>query len=82
MILECFQIAKTAVFINECILVVIPAILFGILCCSANETRSRNILDVDLDALPRILHLFVRFWRVFWIWELYHTLSTSPQNPI
>ena len=41
-----------------------------------------GILDVDLDPLARILHLFVWFGNVLGIWQLYSPLFSPPQNPI
>jgi hypothetical protein len=81
MLLECFQIAESAIFINEGVLEV-TASLLGILDCSAHQAGAWHILDVDLDPLAWILHLFVLFGNILGIWQLDSPLFSPPQNPI
>ena len=64
MLFEGFQVTKTAVFINEGVLVIIAAILFGILDGSSNQAGCRNILHIDLNLLPGIVCCFVLFGNV------------------
>ena len=70
MFFEGFKIAKTTVFIDEGVLEVIAAILFGILDSSSNQAGCRNILYIDLNLLPGIVCCFVLFGNVLWIWQL------------
>ena len=80
-LLERLQITETAVFVNEGVLVVMIAVLFGILYGSADEAGSRNVFDVDLDALPRISHLFIGLCDILRIQQLHHALFRPPRNP-
>ena len=75
---EGFQIAKAAVFINECVLIVIATILFRILDSCSNQARRRNILYIDLNLLPGIVCCFVLFGNVLWIWQLNSHLASFP----
>ena len=81
MLLERFQIAKPAVLVDEGVLEV-TASLFSVLNSSTHKAGAWHILDVDLDSLPRILHLFILFGNILWIWKPYSPLFSSPQNPI
>jgi hypothetical protein len=63
-------------------LVVITAVLFGVFYGGSDKTGSRNILDVNLNALVRILHQLIGFGNVFRIRQLYRPLFSSPQNPV
>ena len=54
MFFEGFQIAKATIFINESVLVIIAAILFGIFDGSSNQAGCRNVLHIDLNLLSRI----------------------------
>ena len=79
--LECFQVTKTAEFVNEGILIITTG-LFGVLNSSSDQAGAWHILDVDLNSLARILHLFVLFGNIFGICQLYSPLFSPPQNPI
>ena len=75
-LLKGFQIAKTAVLVDESIL--IPS-------CSrllTHNTHFRNIFHINLHSPSRILYLFVRFWNIFGIWQLHSQLIAFAQEPI
>ena len=76
--IEGFQVTKTAVFINECVLVVIAAILFGILDGSSNQAGGRNILHIDLNLLPGIVCCLILFGNILWIRQFHSHLSSFP----
>lgn len=57
-----FYIASARVFINSCIL---KELFFGN--SAIFKADGRNILHVNLNALSRELHLFIRFRDVLWI---------------
>ena len=63
LLLECFQVTEPAVFINERILI----ILFS--SCLSNQACTGDTFHINLDSLPRILHLFIRFRNIFWVWQ-------------
>ena len=62
--LEGFQVAVSAVLVNECVL--IKFLPF----CLSDKTGSRNKFDINLTSLPWILHLLVRFYLLFGIGTL------------
>ena len=78
MFFEGFKIAKTAVFINEGVLVVIAAVLLSILDGSSNQAGCRDIFYVDLNFLPRIVCCFVLFRNILGIWQLNSHLPSFP----
>ena len=63
--LEGLQIAKTAVFINKSVLIVVTAALLSIRCGFSNKACRRNIFHIDLNLLTGIPHLFIRLWNIF-----------------
>ena len=74
--LKCLQIPKTAVFIQECVLIV--STLFG----GADQTALRNIFDIDLDSLAWVLHLLVGLWDILGIWQFHRYLAALSQKTI
>ena len=76
MLFKGFQIAKTAVFVEEGVLVEL------VLSCLAGEARERDELDVDLASLTGIVHLLVRFGDVFGIRQLHRHLSAACQDTV
>ncbi|MBQ1736132.1 MAG: hypothetical protein II038_14900 [Lachnospiraceae bacterium] len=62
-------------------MVVITAVLFGVFYGGSDKTGSRNILDVNLNALARILHLLIGFGNVFRIRQLYRPLVQFAAEP-
>ncbi len=70
MLFEGFQVTKTAVFINECVLVVIAAVLFSILNGITDQAGSGDVFHIDLNLLSGIVCFFVLFGNVLWIWQL------------
>ena len=78
MLLEGFQITKTAVFIKECVLVIEAAILFRILGGSSNQARCRDVFHVDLNLLSRIVCCFILFGNILWIRQLNGHLPSFP----
>lgn len=78
MLFEGFQVTKTAVFINECVLVVIATVLFGIFNGNSNQAGCRDILHIDLDLLTRIICCFVLFRNILGIWQLNSHLPSFP----
>ena len=77
-----FQIAKTAIFVNEGVLIIIPAVLLGLLGSNAYQAGTGDVFHIDLDFLSGIVCLFIRFGNVFGIWQLYSHLSSFPQKPV
>ena len=75
-LLEAFQISKSAALIDESVLIQLLSFHFT---CKA---YSRNELDIDLDSLSRILHLLIRLGNVLRIWEFHCALVCPPQNPV
>ena len=65
------QIPKSAVFIDECVLIEL------FLCCLPYKTSTRNEFHIDLDALTGILHLLIRFWDILGVRQL-DGLSVNP----
>ncbi len=82
MLLKSLQITKTAVFINEGILVIIAAILCSITDRVPNQTCLWDKLYVNLHLLTGILHLLIWLWDVFGIRQLYCHLSAFFKEPI
>ena len=78
MFFEGFQIAKATIFINESVLVIIAAILFGIIDGSSNQAGCRNVLHIDLNLLSRIVCCFIPFGNVLWVGQFNSHLSSSP----
>ena len=76
------QIPETAVFIDKGVLIVEAAALLGVLYCLSRKTCRRNIFHINLHLLPRILHLFVRFWDIFRVWQLDGIAADSAQQLI
>ena len=35
----------------------------------SNQACTGNIFHINLDSLPQILHLFIRFRNIFWLWQ-------------
>ena len=62
-------------------MVVITAVLFGVFYGGSDKTGSRNKLDVNLNALARILHLLIGFGNVFRIRQLYRPLVQFAAEP-
>ena len=81
-LLERFKVTEAAVFIDEGILVVVAAILFGILNSSADQAGAGDEFDVDLDLLTRIIRLFVRFGDILWVRQLHGHLASLSQKAI
>lgn len=74
--LKGFQIAKTAVLVDEGILIPL---------CSwflTHNAHFRNIFHINLHSLPWILHLLVGFGNIFWIWQLGSKLVSFAQKAI
>ena len=75
-----FQIAESTVFVNKCVL--IKLLSFGF----SYQADRWNKFYVNLAALSRILHLFVRLGNVFRGWKFHLHLSmfsqkaTQPRN--
>lgn len=63
MLLKGFQVSESAVFVNKSILV--PLCSFFL----ADNTGLGDKLNVDLNSLAGILHLFIRLWNVLGIWK-------------
>ena len=74
--LEGLQIAKPGVFIDEGILVEL------LVCGIAHQAALGHELDVDLDSLAWIGHLFVRLGNVFGIRQFYSHLAPFLQEPV
>ena len=76
MFFEGLQIAESAVFVNEGILIPLcPRFL-------THDTHFRNIFHIDLDSLTRVLHLFVRFRDILRIRKLHRKLIPFAQESI
>lgn len=74
---ESLQVTKTAVLINESIL--IPLGWF----CLPNDASLRDKFDIDLDPLAGILHLLIRFGCIFlWIRQFLRHSIPFPQKAI
>ena len=56
LLLECFQVTEPAVFINERMIIFFSS-------CLSNQAYTGNIFHINLDFLPQIRHLFIRFWQ-------------------
>lgn len=65
MLLKGFHKAPAGVFVDCRILIELLSF------CLINETDGGDELHIDLDPLPRILHLLIRLRNVFGIWRLY-----------
>ena len=80
--LEGFQIAKTAIFVQESILVIIAAVLFGVFHCSAHQTGSGDVFHIDLDLLPGVSSLLIGLRLIFGVWQLFCHLSPLFQKAV
>ena len=63
MLLKGFEISETRVFIDGCILIKFASLCF----CVANYAGVRNELNLYLNSLSRILHLFVWLGDILWV---------------
>ena len=61
--LKCFQITETAVFVDEGVLIPLCTRFLP------DNADTRDEFNVDLNSLTWILHLFVGFRDIFWIWQ-------------
>ena len=77
-LLERLQVAKTAVFVDEGVLVVIAAILCCVAERIADQTRLRDVFHVDLYPLAGILHLLIGLRNVLRVWQLHCHLPSVP----
>ena len=75
---ESLQIAETAVFIDEGVLVIITAILCCIIQCLPDQARLWNIFHIDLYSLAGISHLFIRLGNILWVWQFHRHLVLFP----
>lgn len=65
MLRKCFQIPKTGIFINKCVL--IPSRFLFL----PNNANFGNEFYINLNALTGICHLFIWLWLIFFgIWKL------------
>lgn len=76
MLLKSFQIAPAGKLVDCSILVE----LFTF--CIPNDTGFWYKLHIDLNSLARKVHLFVRFWNIFRIWQLSRYLALTAKNTI
>jgi hypothetical protein len=74
--LKSLQIPKATIFVDKSILVEF------LLSRLTYKTDRGNILYVDLDPLPRILHLFIGFCNIFWIRKLYRHPTQATQHAV
>ena len=65
-LLKCLYEMPAKIFVNSRILEKLFSNDLGIF-----QTGRRNKFHINLDALPGIIHLFIRLWDVLWIWRLY-----------
>lgn len=77
MLLKRLQITEAAVFIEEGIL-----IISAFLSSSTDQTAFGNEFDIDLYPLARILHLLIKLWDIFRVWQLLCYLATLAQETI
>ena len=82
MLFKGFQIAEPAVFIDEGILVIIAAVLFGILNRFSRKAYRWNIFHIYLPSFSGICHLFIRFCNIFGIWKLNRIAVDPPEQLI
>ena len=75
---EGFQLTKTAVFINECVLVIIAAVLLGILNGSSDQAGCRDVFHINLNLLAGIICCFVLFRNILGIWQFHRHLASFP----
>ena len=80
--LEGLQIAKTAVFINKSVLIVVTAALLSIRCGFSNKACRRNIFHIYLNLLTGIAHPFIRLWNIFRVWQLDWSTADPAQQLI
>ena len=71
-----FQIPKTAVFVDEGILIPLCA------CFLPDDADTRDEFDVDLYALTGILHLFVGLRDIFGVWQRCGHLTALAQKTV
>ena len=76
MLLKRFQIAPAGKFIDCCVMVKLFAL------CISNDADFWHELYVNLHSLARKMHLFVRFWNVFRIWQLFGHLALTTQDTV
>lgn len=75
LLLEGFQVAETAVFIYEGVLIIFfPS-------CFSNQAVTRDIFHIYLYSLPRIPHFLIRFGNIFRVWQL-DGLSVDPAQEL
>ena len=76
MLFKGFQIAKTAVFVDEGILIPLcPGFL-------SHDTHFRNKLYVNLDSLAGILHFLIGFSHVLWIWQFCRQMISFAEKTV
>ena len=75
-LLKSFQIAPAGKLVDCSILVE----LFTF--CIPNDTGFWYKLHIDLNSLARKVHLFVRFWNIFRIWQLSRYLALTAKNTL
>ena len=73
---KCLKIAKAAVFVYEGILIPFSAFLLP------NNADFWDEFDIDLSALARILHLFIRLGNILGIWQLHSHLASFAQESV
>ena len=71
-----FQIAPPREFIDCSVLVELLSF------CISDDADRWNKFHVDLDSFTGKVHLLVRLWNVFRIWQLFRHLPLTAQNTI
>ena len=74
-LLKSLQIPKSAVFVNEGVLIEL------FLCSFSHQTDARNEFHIYLDALTGILHLLIWFWDILGVRQL-DGLSVNPAQQL
>ncbi len=65
------------VLVNSCVLEKLFSNDLGIF-----QTGRRNKFHINLDALPGIIHLFIRLRDVLWVRRMYSHNPLSPEEPV
>lgn len=76
MFFKSFQIAKTGVFVDECVLIELLSLSLSYM------ADGRHILNVDLHTLARIKHLFIGLGNILGIGELHSHLTGTSEHTI
>ena len=75
-LLECLQVAETAVLINGGVLIEFLPL------CLSDKAGRRDEFNINLDTLAGILHLLIGFGNILGIWQFDRHLAASCKHAV